>query len=103
MDRGHPVRGGQLLGVGLRSFPRSPCFPQNLLSLSAQGANPGLSLLFLECKSHPPIFCEHLYAGTTPGSRTLAHEAPTPRGWWRSRRGVPSAWHLVHAGEWPSC
>lgn len=80
MDRGHPVRGGQRLGMGLRSFPRGPCFSQSPLSLSATGANSGLSLLFLECKSCPPIFCEHLSAGTRPVPGTQGREAPPPRG-----------------------
>lgn len=81
MDRGHPVRGSQLLGMGFLSPPRSPCFSQGLVSFSAKGANSEISLLVLACKSLPPVFCEHLLCvGTMPGPRTQGSEAPTSWG-----------------------
>lgn len=54
MDRGHPVRRGQLLGMGFLSLPRSPCFSQGLVSLAAKGANSRMPFLFLACTSLYP-------------------------------------------------
>lgn len=64
MDRGHPVRSGQLLELGLPSLPRSPCFSRGLVFLAAKGANSGT--------------CQQLlWAGTMPGPGTQGTEVPT--------------------------
>lgn len=85
MDRGHTVREGQLLGMGLLALPRSPCFSRACFLVCKEGQLQNL-LAVSGCKSLPPEPWEQpLSVCTMPGSSTQGREAPTSAVGGRSR------------------